>query len=183
MSTCKSSTLPQFLSLATLLLVFSFFPKKLSAQTDLEKLPAIILREDSLFWKTYNDCDTAGARRFFTEDVEFYHDKGGPSFGREQLISITKKNLCNNENFRLRRAAVAGSLRVFPMENGGVIYGAILSGEHVFYIWGKNTAEYLDGRARFTHLWLLQPDGGWKMSRILSYDHRPAAAVDDAKKH
>jgi len=156
-----------------LLLAFSPLSNALLAQTDLEKLPAVILHEDSLFWKAYNECDTAGARRFFTEDVEFYHDKGGPTYGRENLMANTKKNLCSNEHFRLRREAVAGSLQVFPMENNGVIYGAILSGEHVFYIWGKDKAEFLDGRARFTHLWLLK-DGAWQMSRILSYDHRPA---------
>lgn len=91
-------------------------------------------------------------------------------------MADTKKNLCSNEHFRLRREAVAGSVQVFPLENDGSIYGAILSGEHVFYIWGKDRAEYLDGRARFTHVWLLQADGGWKMSRILSYGHRPATA-------
>lgn len=163
-------------SFPILLLAFSTIPNTLPAQTDLGKLIATILHQDSLFWKTYNDCDTAQARHFFTEDVEFYHDKGGPTYGRERLMANTKKNLCSNEHFRLRREAVAGSVQVFPLENDGSIYGAILSGEHVFYIWGKDRAEYLDGRARFTHVWLLQADGGWKMSRILSYDHRPATA-------
>jgi len=161
---------------AFIVFFFAFFSisNALLAQTDLEKLPAVILHQDSLFWKAYNECDTAGQRQFFTEDVEFYHDKGGPTKGRETLMANVKKNLCSNENFRLRREVVAGSVQVFPLGNGGVIYGAILSGEHVFYIWGKDKAEYLDGRARFTHVWLLQADGGWKMSRILSYDHRPA---------
>lgn len=167
---------PRFQTFIAFLLAFSSVPNALLAQTDLEKLTAVILHEDSLFWKTYNECDTAQARNFFTEDVEFYHDKGGLTKGRENLMATVKKNLCSNENFRLRREAVAGSVQVFPLENGGVIYGAILSGEHVFYIWGKDKAEYLDGRARFTHVWLLQTDGGWKMSRILSYDHRPAVA-------
>ena len=54
-----------------------------------------------------------------------------------------------------------------------MVYGAILSGEHVFYVRQKGKPEVLDGRAKFTHLWLLK-DGVWKMSRVLSYDHGPA---------
>ncbi len=173
MNNFQSSKPSYFQAFIALLLTFSPLSNALLAQTDLEKLPAVILQEDSLFWKAYNDCDTAQFRHFFTEDVEFYHDKGGFTQGRENLMANTKKNLCSNEDFRLRREAVAGSLQVFPLENNGVIYGAILSGEHVFYIWGKDKAEYLDGRARFSHVWLLK-DGAWKMSRILSYDHRPA---------
>lgn len=172
MTTHTSHKTPLLQAFPILLLAFFTIPNVLLAQTDLGKLAATILHEDSLFWKTYNDCDTAQSRHFFTEDVEFYHDKGGLTRGRENLMASVKKNLCSNEDFRLRREA--GSVQVFPLENAGVIYGAILSGEHVFYIWGKDRAEYLDGRARFTHVWLLQADGGWKMSRILSYDHRPA---------
>lgn len=83
----------------------------------------------------------------------------------------------------MRREAVTGSVQVFPLENGGAIYGTNLSGEHVFTIWGKNKAEYPGGRARFTHIWLLQADGGWKMSRILSYDHRPAVNAEGKGKN
>jgi hypothetical protein len=111
--------------------------------------------------------------QFFAEDVEFYHDKGGPKLGLENLRAVSEKGLCGNENWHLRREVVAGTVRVFPMENNRTPYGAILSGEHVFYINEKGKPEYLDGRARFTHLWLLK-DGQWKMARILSYDHGPA---------
>jgi hypothetical protein len=122
----------------------------------------------------YNNCDTGSFPQFFFEDVEFYHDKGGITLGLEGITSTMKKNLCSPKDFRLRREAVKGSVKVFPMQNSGVIYGAIISGEHVFYIREKGT-ERLDGLAKFTHLWLLK-DGSWKMARILSYDHGPAPA-------
>ncbi|WP_157717331.1 hypothetical protein [Christiangramia echinicola] len=48
--------------------------------------------------------------------------------------------------------------------------GAVLSGEHLFYIQEENS-ERLDGQAKFNHLWLLK-EGEWKMHRVLSYDHR-----------
>ncbi|MCU7547549.1 nuclear transport factor 2 family protein [Chitinophagaceae bacterium LB-8] len=153
-------------------LMFFCFCSQLWAQTNLQELTATILHKDSLFWAAYNKCDTESFPQFFTNDVEFYHDKGGMTIGLDGIISNMKKNLCGTNTFRLRREAVEGSVKVFPLQNSGVIYGAVISGEHVFYIIEKGT-ERLDGLAKFTHVWLLK-DGTWKMARILSYDHGPA---------
>lgn len=158
-------------SILALLMCF-FAYSQLLAQTDVQKLTSTILQKDSLFWVAYNKCDTESFPQFFYNDVEFYHDMGGMTMGLETLTAITKKNLCANNDFRLRREAVEGSVKVFPLKNSGTIYGAILTGEHVFYILEKGS-ERLDGLAKFTHVWLLK-DGHWKMSRILSYDHGPA---------
>ena len=134
----------------------------------------LILHKDSAFWKAYNACDTTGMRQFIADDIEFYHDKGGAQFGIEQMMGITRKNLCSNySDFHLRREAVAGTVQVFPMKNSDTIYGAVISGQHYFYINQKGKKEFRDGLARFTHLWLLK-DGVWKMARVLSFDHRPA---------
>lgn len=141
-------------------------------QTNQQQLADTILHKDSLFWKAYNECDINQFSSFFSEDVEFYHDKGGITIGLESLAKSLQNNLCSNNNFRLRREAVEGTVKVFPLQNNGVIYGAILSGEHVFYII-ENGDERLDGLAKFTHLWLLK-DNAWKMKRVLSYDHGPA---------
>jgi Domain of unknown function (DUF4440) len=140
------------------------------AQTEHEKLTATILHLDSAFWNAYNKCDTAVFKNFFTDDVEFYHDKGGITTSSSALVEIMDKNLCGNNNYRLRREALAGTVRVYPMQNGNEIYGAIISGEHLFYITANGKPEYLDGHASFMDLWLLN-NGEWKMARILSYDH------------
>ena len=66
------------------------------------------------------------------------------------------------------------------MKDGDKLYGAILSGQHVFYIIEKGKEPQLDGLARFTHLWL-KSETGWKMSRVLSYDHGPANYVNNRK--
>jgi hypothetical protein len=158
---------------ALFLLPVILFSQIILGQTDDQKLASTILQKDSLFWITYNTCDTTQFQNFFTDDVEFYHDKGGVTQGLEALAGTIKKNLCSNSDVRLRRQAVAGSLKVFPLKKSDSIYGAILSGEHVFYIIEKGEKERLDGRAKFTHVWL-RNDGTWKMSRILSYDHGPA---------
>ncbi|MCC7504570.1 MAG: nuclear transport factor 2 family protein [Saprospiraceae bacterium] len=140
------------------------------------QLAATILHLDSLFWSAYNRCDVDEMIRFFSDDVEFYHDKGGLTAGRANFENALRNGLCGNPDFRLRREAVPGTIQVFPLANSNGIYGAILSGEHVFYIRENNRPEFLDGHARFTHVWLLT-DGVWKMARVLSYDHGPAQAI------
>jgi len=156
-----------------LLVVIFLFSQLALAQTEQQKLSSTILTKDSLFWMSYNNCDTTQFQNFFTEDVEFYHDKGGLTLGLKALATSFKQNLCSNNDFRLRREPVAGTIKVFPLQKSDIIYGAILSGEHLFYIVEKGK-ERLDGHARFTHVWLLK-DGIWKMSRVISYDHGPAA--------
>lgn len=163
-----------------LLLSIYFLSHESLAQTREEKLAATILYKDSLFWTAYNNCDTEKFGQLFTDDVEFYHDKGGITNGLKDLAGSFKNNLCSNENFRLRREGIAGTMKVFPLQKSDTIYGAILSGEHVFYTLEKGKKERLSGKARFTHLWLLN-NGVWKMSRVLSYDHGPAPYINKRK--
>lgn len=149
----------------TLLLFFG-----LSANAQNPGLERSIRENDSLFWIAYNQCDYEGMHEFIADDVEFYHDKGGIQKGWETFIQTTKKNLCERKNWKLRREAVPASYRIFQMEDKGKVYGAILTGEHKFYITESGKPEFYSGIAKFTHLWLLK-NGKWKMSRILSYDH------------
>ena len=113
---------------------------------------------------------------FFTDDLEFYHDKNGLTSTRAALIEETRKGLCGNPNWRLRREAVMGTIKVFSLND----YGAILSGEHYFYIDENGKPEYRDGLAKFTHVWRVK-DNEWKMHRVLSYDHHPAPSTNVRK--
>ncbi len=97
--------------------------------------------------------------------------------GRDPLVANLRQSLCANGSFRLRRAAVDGSVRVFPLRKGNTVYGAVMSREHELYVSEPDKPERLDGRALFTHLWLLR-DGTWRMARILSYSHGPAQGDD-----
>jgi hypothetical protein len=161
------------------ILVLAISCLKVNAQTD-EELTATILHLDSAFWNGYNHCDTTLCKKYIANDVEFYHDKGGITNGELSLIESLGKNLCSNPNYHLRREAVAGTVKVFPMKNNNEIYGAIITGEHLFYITQNGKPEFLDGDANFTHLWLLK-NGTWKMTRILSYNHH-AAEYKNARK-
>ena len=151
-------------------IVFAACSSHVFAQTEQQKLTATILHLDSAFWNAYNNCDSAHFKDFFTDDVEFYHDKGGVTTDAKSLIEALNKNICGNANSHLRREAIAGTVKIFPMQNGDQIYGAIISGQHGFYITEKGKPEYRSGDADFTQLWVLK-DGVWKMSRILSYNH------------
>jgi len=132
-----------------------------------------VLEGDAQFWKAYNACDVPGMAAWLSQDVEFYHDRGGTTLGYAAMVEALTKLLCGNPDSRLRREPVDGTVRAFPLMSRSSLYGAVLSGEHVFYVRDKGRPDRLDGRARFDHLWLLK-DGAWKMARILSYDHGPA---------
>ena len=155
---------------ALLLLVFSYSHSGTAQENALEEM---IYQKDSIFWKSYNDCDMAGMEQFIAEDIEFYHDKGGITYGKTNLSNSLKNGLCQSGKNELRREAVPGSVHVYPLKSNGKIYGALMTGKHLFYL-VKGASEKLDGQAKFSHLWL-EKDGEWKMSRVFSYDHGPAA--------
>lgn len=164
------------IKLLSLVLLAVMAASILQAQSKYDTLTRTILEKDRLFWTAYNSCDTVGFGNYVSDDVEFYHDKGGLTYGKAKLVNSITNNLCSNPNFRLRREAIPGTVTVFPLENNGVIYGAIMSGRHYFYINEPGKKEYRDGMARFTHVWQLN-NGVWKMTRILSFDHGPAKDI------
>jgi hypothetical protein len=147
---------------------------------DNAQVTSAILHRDSLFWQAYNACDIDAMKSFFTADLEFYHDRGGITSGRDSMAAATRHGICSSDSVHVRREAIAGTVHVFPMRKDGVVYGAVLSGDHRFYVKQNGKHEYLDGQAKFTHLWVLK-DGEWKMSRVLSYDHGPAQYINQRK--
>jgi hypothetical protein len=140
-----------------------FLAGSAAAQTPVEKLAGTITAKDAAFWAAYNKCDTAAFRPMFTDDVEFYHDKGGQVAGLENFMLALKNGLCGNADSRLRREEVKDTVKVFPLTGNGVVYGAIILGEHVFYVNQKGKPEFLDGHARFMQLWLVR-EGEWKIA-------------------
>ncbi len=150
----------------------------LHAQQNDQELKALILEKDSLFWQAYNHCDIEKMMSYFDPGVEFYHDKGGITLGTADVAKSFKDGVCSHtDSFRLRREPMPATCKVFPMRKAGIIYGAVLSGDHLFYVQEKGKKERAEGLARFTHLWLLK-DGLWKMTRVVSYDHGPAPYIN-----
>ncbi|ULC60309.1 nuclear transport factor 2 family protein [Flaviramulus sp. BrNp1-15] len=140
-------------------------------------LEAIITYHDSIFWEGFNTCNLSILKDYISDDLEFYHDKNGLTVGAEIFLKVTDKNLCTSKGqWRLRREVVTGSVKIYPINN----YGAIMSGEHQFFITENNKPEYLDGISKFTNIWQLK-ENKWKMTRVLSYDHKAPPQNTDKK--
>ncbi len=130
-------------------------------------------KDSLLFDAAFNRCDVETMETLFTEDFEFYHDKGGFTEGRSEFLKPTREDCAKRDPSapqNSKRILIDGSLEVYPLKKDGAIYGAIQHGIHRFeFLNDKN--EYQKGDvAKFTHVWMLV-DGIWKIKRELSYDH------------
>ena len=133
-------------------------------------------KQDSIFFeRSFNLCDLAYLSKAIHPDLVFYHDQGGIQ-NRAQFMEAVQSNICGDSTHKPIRKVVKESLEVFPMYNNGVLYAALQTGVHDFYIREKNKPDQHTSRARFTHLYLLEK-GEWLLKEVLSYDHRnPARA-------
>lgn len=155
-------------------LALMLLPAGALAQAAADTWEAEVRQFDTRYWKAFNDCEVQKLARMNTDDLEFYHDLGGPSKGVAPFTAAVANNICGRPDLTaIRREAVDASLRFYPMRDGGKLYGAIITGEHLFHQTPKGGKEVLTGRAQFTHMLLLK-DGEWKVSRVLSFDHGPA---------
>ncbi|WP_396589489.1 nuclear transport factor 2 family protein [Allomuricauda sp. R78024] len=131
-------------------------------------------KDSTLFDAAFNQCDVETMESLFTEDFEFYHDKGGITVGRNNFLAPNRENCAKidrNEPQRAKRILVPGSLQVYPLYKQGKLYGAVQHGVHSFEFLNEQK-EYQKGDvAKFIHVWILE-DGHWKIKRELSYDHQ-----------
>ncbi len=128
---------------------------------------------DARYWQAFNNCEVQKLAAMNTADLEFYHDTSGVSKGVTEYAESIARNICARKDVTITREERAGSVQYFPMREGDKLYGAIVSGEHLFYSTPTGGKKTLTGQARFTHMLLLQ-GGVWKVSRVLSFDHGPA---------
>jgi len=127
-----------------------------------------IVTLDAALFDAFNGCNLEKVGTLFTEDVEFYHEKGGLTLTRARVLDIMKANLCSADSNKVRRELIKSTLQVSPINS----YGAVQTGEHRFYLTQKGQKEKLDGIGRFIHIWQ-NKDGDWKISRVVSYGFRP----------
>jgi ketosteroid isomerase-like protein len=139
----------------------SKLPPAASASTDLYKK---IEQADSLVFNAFNNCDSITYKKYFTQDLEFYHDLGGLTVGLDnELKGFTE--MCTRGN-HIRRELIKSSLEVYPLKG----YGAVEIGIHRFYHTNKGQQEKISGTYKFIHIWQFK-DGQWKISRVISYSH------------
>jgi ketosteroid isomerase-like protein len=123
-----------------------------------------ISKMDTILFDAFNRRDLAKLKTLFTEDLEFYHDRGGLT-NYQQAMDSFKKNF--DSPTTVRRELVDGTLEVYPIQG----YGAVEIGVHRFYSTDPGQKERLTATAKFVHVWQ-KKNGEWKIARVISYDHR-----------
>src|SRR3989442_4387928 len=88
--------------------------ENIKSQEELDKAIATL---DAALFDSYNRCDLEKFSSFFADDVEFYHDQGGVTLGREKLTDSVKKNICGN----VTRDLVQGQLQVHHIKGYGAL--------------------------------------------------------------
>lgn len=152
--------IPLFAALAT---------ATVTAATVPDPLTTTITALDAGVFDAFNHCDQPGQLQrhadYFDEGVEFYHDTGGVTWNRRDMIANTGRNVCG----KFRRQLVPGSLKAYPIKD----YGAIEQGVHTFCQIDSGKCE---GMADFVIIW--HQDGErWRITRVLSYGHRANTAT------
>lgn len=119
-----------------------------------------IVKLDQEFFGAYNTCaqNLDKYASFYAEDLEFYHDQGGLSTSKTEVVEGTKRNICG----KVTRELVPGSIEVYPIPG----YGAIEYGLHKFHN-NQNPPGTKSHAGRFTVIWKHNSDG-WKITRVIS---------------
>jgi hypothetical protein len=117
---------------------------------------------DRTVFDAYNRCDLETFATYFVPDVEFYHDNGGVTWTRADVVEGTRKYICG----KVRRELIPGTLRIYPIKD----FGAVEEGEHRFC---QRESGQCEGVAKFVMVWRREGEA-WRMTRVLSYGHRAA---------
>lgn len=124
---CKTKIMDKQILLILFLLMLLLGCGYLNAQSNRPSDPlyAQISHLDSTLFNAFNSRDTVTFKKFFSEDLEFYHDKGGLT-GYQNTIDFINSVAKNKTD--LKRNLVSGTLEVYPIPN----YGAMEIGAHTF---------------------------------------------------
>lgn len=133
-----------------------------NAQSAKDSLYNEMAHMDSVLFNAFNTRDVEKFKSLFSEDLEFYHDKGGLT-NYEYTINFMK-DVAKNNNNGLRRDLVKGSLEVYPIPG----YGAMEIGAHTFCHLENDKQNC--GTFKFVHIWQKKNDE-WKITRVVSYGH------------
>jgi len=117
----------------------------------------IIVTKDKEYFDAYNACDMEKQRSLYSEDLEFFHDKGGLSTSKQEVLSSIEKNICG----KVTRTLIEGSIEVYPIKD----YGAIEIGYHKFYNNQEPNAK--SKPSKFIIVWKNENER-WYISKVIS---------------
>jgi hypothetical protein len=152
---------PKLIALLTVVLFFAGLT--VHAQDGYKFVPesrelyARIVQMDSVLFTAYNNCDMETQARIFSDNLEFYHDKGGLITSKKDLLDAIKKNICG----KVTRVLVPGSIEVYPIAG----YGAVEIGLHRFINHQENNN--LSKPDKFICVWQQKGDS-WQVTRVIS---------------
>ncbi|MDZ4714739.1 MAG: nuclear transport factor 2 family protein [Cytophagales bacterium] len=122
-----------------------------------KELYEAVVAIDKLFFDAYNRCDLDVQAGIYSDSIEFFHDQGGLSTSKQDILDATRKNICG----KVTRELVPGSVEVYPIKN----YGAVQTGLHKFY--NKEEPDAESKPSKFIVVW--KNEGGtWKMAKVIS---------------
>lgn len=129
----------------------------LASQAQSNDLYDTVVKLDSSFFYAYNTCDMAKQEEYYSDSIEFYHDKSGLSTSKKEILESTKKYICG----KVTREIVKGSIEVSPIPG----YGAVELGSHMFH----NNQEKNDTPqpSKFVIIWR-NNDGKWSITKVIS---------------
>lgn len=116
-----------------------------------------LLQLDATYFEAYNSCNLEVQSQMMDNALEFYHDQGGLSTSKSELITAIKANICD----RVTRQLVPESLEVYEIKD----FGAVSIGYHRFF--NKLEPDAPSKPSRFVTVWKKYPDR-WTMYRIIS---------------
>jgi len=142
-----------------LFFVLLFVSFSTMAQVDKSsELYKTILNLDKELFDAYNTCTDNLEKHasFYADEIEFFHDKGGLSTSKEDIIESIKNNICG----KVTRELVADSIEIHEIPN----YGVVVLGYHKFNnLIEKSTSE----PSKFIVFWK-QIDNDWKLTKVIS---------------
>ena len=145
-------------ALLTIVATALLIPIATSAQeSNNSALYETMLDLDAAYFDAYTTCNLEAQRLLMDDALEFYHDMGGLSTSKHELINAIEENICG----KVTRQLVPESLEVYEIKD----FGAVTIGFHRFF--NNQEPNAPSKPSRFVTVWK-NNDGRWTMYRIIS---------------
>jgi len=94
---------------------------------------------------------------FYSDSIEFYHDKSGLTTSKQEILDAIRKNICG----KVTRELVKGSIEVSPIPG----YGAVEIGMHMFH--NNQEKNQVPHPSKFVIIWRYK-NGKWLITKVIS---------------
>lgn len=122
-----------------------------------KKIYDTIAAMDKEYFDAYNSCDMQKQAPLYAEDFEFFHDQGGLSTSKQEVLTAIENNICG----KVTRTLIEGSIEVYPIKD----YGAIEMGYHKFF--NNEEPDAVAVPSRFVIVWKNEGES-WFITKVIS---------------